>query len=282
MARPLRIEFDGAVYHVTSRGNERRPVFRDDSDRKAFLNILTQVNRRFHWLCHAYCLMGNHYHLVIETPEGNLSKGMRALNGIYTQGFNKRHRRVGHLFQGRYKAILVDKDSYLLEVCRYVVLNPVRAKMVRKPEDWLWSSYRATAGRIQAPSNLTVDWLLGQFGRSLKDARREYREFVRAGIGETALWDSVRGQSLLGGDDFVDRLKDYLAGRKLPREIPRSQRYLGRPTLERLFSEGVRRVKEKRDRKMVEATERYGYSQKEVAKHLGLHYSTVCRIVNGR
>ena len=123
MARPLRIEYPGAVYHVTSRGNEKKPVFRDDIDRENFLNTLQHVNKRYNWICHAYCLMTNHYHLLIETPDGNLALGMRQLNGVYTQLFNKRHGRTGHLFQGRYKAILIQKDSHLLEVCRYVVLN---------------------------------------------------------------------------------------------------------------------------------------------------------------
>ena len=140
MARPLRIEFPGAVYHVTSRGNERKAIFRDDQDRKTFLDTLKDVTRRYNWLCHAYCLMDNHYHLLIDTPNGNLSIGMRQLNGVYTQGFNKRHGRVGHLFQGRFKAVLVQKDNHLLEACRYVVLNPVRAERVQRPEEWIWSS----------------------------------------------------------------------------------------------------------------------------------------------
>ena len=129
MARPLRIEFPSALYHVTSRGDRREPIFEDDEDRRKFLRVLAETVDRFNWICHAYCLMTNHYHLVVETPEANLSKGMRQLNGVYTQASNRRHRRTGHLFQGRFKAILVDKDSYLLELTRYVVLNPVRAKM---------------------------------------------------------------------------------------------------------------------------------------------------------
>jgi len=130
MARPLRIEYPGAVYHVTSRGNEKKAVFKDEQDRENFLRTLQHVNKRYNWLCHAYCLMDNHYHLLIETPDGNLALGMRQLNGVYTQLFNNRRHRTGHLFQGRYKAILIQKDTHLLEVCRYVVLNPVRARMV--------------------------------------------------------------------------------------------------------------------------------------------------------
>ena len=142
MARPLRIEFANALYHVTARGNERRDIFFDTTDREAFLNGLAASCDRFNWLCHAYCLMSNHYHLLIETPDGNLSAGMRQLNGCYTQQVNRRHGRVGHLFQGRFKGILVEKDAYLLEMARYIVLNPVRAGMVASPADWPWSSYR--------------------------------------------------------------------------------------------------------------------------------------------
>ena len=133
MARPLRLEFPGAVYHVTSRGNARAAIFLDDEDRPIFLGVLGAVVARFGWLCHAYCLMDNHYHLLLETPDPNLSRGMRQLNGVYTQRFNRRHGRVGHVLQGRFKAILVDRDGYLLELARYLVLNPVRAGRVKDP-----------------------------------------------------------------------------------------------------------------------------------------------------
>ena len=141
MARPLRIEYPGALYHVTARGNARQRIYNDSKDCQAFLDLLGKLSDRYHWLCHAYCLMTNHYHLLLETPEGNLAEGMRQLNGIYTQAFNRRHHKVGHVFQGRYHAILVDKDCYLLEVARYIVLNPVRAKMVKEAQAYLWSSY---------------------------------------------------------------------------------------------------------------------------------------------
>jgi len=160
MARPLHIQFEGAVYHVTSRGNARQDIFIDDEDRGVFLSTLGEVVDRFRWICHAYCLMSNHYHLLIETPSPNLSRGMQLLNGVYTQRFNRRHERFGHVLQGRYKAILVEKESHLLELARYVVLNPVRAKMVRSVRDWPWSSYRATAGQTDIPSFLQVDWIL--------------------------------------------------------------------------------------------------------------------------
>jgi len=150
MTRPVRIEFEGALYHVTSRGDRREDIYEDDSDRLQFLEVLGEVVETFNWVCHAYYQMGNHYHLAVETPDGNLSKGMRQLNGVYTQTSNRRHVRVGHLFQGRYKAILMDGDAYLLELTRYVVLNPVRARMVAGPGDWRRSSYLDMIGEKSA------------------------------------------------------------------------------------------------------------------------------------
>ncbi|MFT5117647.1 MAG: putative transposase [Kiritimatiellia bacterium] len=165
MARPLRIEFAGALYHITSRGNGREDIYASDSDRQMWLEVFGEVCRRFNWVCHAYCLMGNHYHLLVETPESNLSLGMRQLNGVYTQRFNRSQNRVGHVFQGRYKAILVEKASYLRELARYIILNPVRARMVRSAKDWVWSSYRATAGFKSPYPWLNVEWLLSGFAR---------------------------------------------------------------------------------------------------------------------
>ncbi len=279
MSRPLRIEYAGAVYHITSRGNEKKAVFKGDQDRINFLNTLQHVNRRYNWICHAYCLMDNHYHLLIETPDGNLSIGMRQLNGVYTQLFNKLHGRAGHLFQGRYKSILIQKDSHLLEVCRYVVLNPVRAKMVEKPSEWKWSSYRATAGAETAHLCLTIGWVLGQFGGKRGKAEKEYHQFVQWGIGKS-LWHEVRGQAVLGEEEFADRLIDHLRKHKDVPEIPRSQRYVNRPLLSKIFTEKIIHDKQKRDRRISEAVEKHLYSQREIANHLGLHYTSVSRIIN--
>ena len=279
MARPLRIEYPGAVYHVTSRGNEKKAVFKTDQDRINFLNTLQHVNKRYHWICHAYCLMDNHYHLLIETPDGNLSIGMRQLNGVYTQIFNRLHGWAGHLFQGRYKAILIQKDSHLLEVCRYVVLNPVRAGMVERPEAWPWSSYRSTAGEEKPHSCLTTDWVLGQFSGKRGKAEKEYRQFVEWGIGKTTIWTEVRGQAILGEDDFVDGLVDHLRKHKEVPEITRSQRYVNRPGLEKLFPEHIQRNKRKRDLRIADAVTKHGYRQREIADHLGLNYATVSRLL---
>ncbi len=278
MTRPLRVEYEGAVYHVTSRGNARKQIYKDDKDRTAFLDILQQVNKRYNWICHAYCLMNNHYHLIIETPDGNLSQGMRQLNGVYTQAFNKRHRRVGHVYQGRYKAILIQKESHLLEVCRYVVLNPSRAKLVEKPADWRWSSYSATTGRGKPYPCLTTDWVLGQFSRKRKQAEKAYREFVHAGIGEKDIWKDLKGQSILGEDGFVESLLDYVKGYKDIQEIPKRQRYIDRPSLKEIFRKKELTDRKRRNASIMEAIEKSGYSQREVARYLGMHYASISRL----
>ncbi|OGP52063.1 MAG: addiction module toxin RelE [Deltaproteobacteria bacterium RBG_13_43_22] len=279
MARPLRIEFPGAVYHITSRGNDRKEIFEDDLDRKAFLEILYRVCTRYHWLCHAFCLMDNHYHLLIETPEGNLSIGMRQLNGVYTQAFNRVHGRVGHLFQGRFKGIVVQKDSHLLEASRYIVINPIRAKLVKNPNQWIWSSYSATAGQGSSPPFLTVDWVLGQLASERKIAERIYREFVRAGIRAESIWKDLRGQSILGEDDFVVGMRSHIAGKEHIPEISKRQRFINRPILTKIFTTEVLQSKEARDERIIEAVERYGYSQKQIADHLGLHFASISRII---
>ena len=218
MARPLRIEYPGAVYHVTSRGNEKKPVFKDEKDRLNFLNTLQHANKRYNWICHAYCLMTNHYHLLIETPDGNLAIGMRQLNGVYTQLFNNWHGRTGHLFQGRYKAILIQKDSHLLEVCRYVVLNPVRANMVETPEEYRWSSFRSNAEGL--PDALVrrhaVYLALGRWGATRRAA---YRALFETPL-DAPVFDAIRCATnkgiVLGFDDGRAGLERAL-GRPLSR-----------------------------------------------------------------
>jgi REP element-mobilizing transposase RayT len=274
MARPLRIEYPGALYHVTSRGNAKQKIFRNDRDRKTFLDIMGDVMERFHFICHAYCLMDNHYHLVIETPEGNLSEGMRQINGVYTQRYNFLHHKTGHVFQGRYKAIIVDRDNYLLELVRYVALNPVRASMVKDPKDWVWSSYRPTAGIDDAPSFLSTDWVLAQFSTERKRAQKLYAVFVREGITRESPWKELKGQIFLGDRTFIDRLRSSLQDGV--KEIPRSQRYAGRPELEAIITDESRTDRAQRDKGITEAV-RYGYTLKEIAAHLGVHYATVSR-----
>ena len=206
MTRPLRIDLAGALYHVTSRGDRREDIFHDTSDREDWLTLLEQVCERFNWRCHAYCQMTNHYHVVVETPDANLSHGMRQLNGVYTQRFNRRHGLVGHLFQGRFKGILVERETHLLELARYVVLNPVRAGMVANAAEWRWSSFTAMTGAAPAPSWLTTDWLLSQFGQDRHTARLRYIDFVRAGAGQAPIWEGLRHQLFLGSEVFVEQM----------------------------------------------------------------------------
>lgn len=278
MARPLRIQLEGAIYHITSRGNEKSKIFQDANDRATFLNILKDAIENFNWICHAYCLMNNHYHLVIETPEGNLSKGMKHLNATYAQKHNKRHERVGHLFEGRYKAILIEKQSQLLRVIRYVVLNPVRAKSVRLPEEWKWSSYRATAGCEKPHECLTVDWILSQFGKERHLAIKRYVTFVLAGIHEESIWKNLKGGVFLGSEEFVEKFSELVKEKGDIKDIPRTQRYVTRPTLEKIFTPSVLNNKDKRNKKIYEAIKKYGYFQSEVGRFLNKRPSTVSKI----
>ena len=281
MARPLRLEYPGAIHHVTSRGNAQAAIFLDDEDRESFLAVLAECIARFGWLCHAYCLMDNHYHLIVETPHANLSAGMRQLNGVYTQRFNRRHGRAGHVFQGRFKAILVERDSYLLELCRYVVLNPVRAKMVQDVSQYAWSSYLATMGEIPTPPWLRTDWVLSQFGNSRSTARRGYCDFVAEDVGAASPWSELKGQVLLGLDPFVNKLQPLLDAASGLKEFPRSQRLMNRPTLEALFPGSVKASRKLRDEAIRKACVEYGYSMADIARTAGVHYSTVSRVVRG-
>jgi len=274
MARPLRIEYAGALYHVTSRGDRQEAIFDDDQDRSAFLNILGKVVSRFRWRCHAYCLMGNHYHLMIETPEANLTKGMRQLNGVFTQWSNRRHKRSGHLLQGRYKAILVDRDAYFLELARYIVLNPVRAAMVKHPRLWAWSSYGATLGATAAPVWLTTDNLLAEFGKRRAVARRKYQEFIADGMGAESIWKDLQGQIYLGDDDFVEQMLGKLGHRDEDFNIPKVQQRGPAPKLGT-----IRKQYKKRDDAIQAAYETGAYSYQQIAKEFGVHFTTVGRVV---
>ena len=231
MVRPLRLQFPGALYHVISRGNERSTIFRDVRDHRTFLFTLGWVVEKVGWRVHSYCLLGNHYHLLVETPEPNLCKGMHSLNGRYSQAFNRRHDRAGHVLEGRYKAIVVEKEAHLLELHRYIVLNPVRARLVTRPEDWTWSNYRATCGLRERPAWLEVRWTLSQFGSDAHTATASYERFVMSGIA-AADPPEARAQIFLGGEDFVAAISRRLGSRALDEEIPLAQQQPRRPTLD--------------------------------------------------
>ncbi|MFW2372655.1 MAG: transposase [Gammaproteobacteria bacterium] len=274
MARPLRLELAGGLYHITSRGDRREDIYDDDEDREQWLEILSKTCSRFNWRCHAYCLMDNHYHMVIETAEDNLSKGMRQLNGVYTQYYNRRHNRVGHVFQGRFKGILVDRDEYLLELSRYVVLNPLRARMTKNIESWKWSSYKAITGKVSAPPWLETDWILGQFSKQRKRAIQGYINFVRAGVGLPSIWVNLKNQVFLGGDHFVNKLQKRINKKSSLDEISRLQKRKIPKSLEYYNS------KYKDEKKaIVAAYLTGGYTLKEIGDYYGKHYSTISRLV---
>lgn len=274
MSRPLRIEFSGALYHVTARGDRREAIYEDDGDRLMFLAILEGVITRFNWICHAWCLMDNHYHLLIATPDANLSKGMRQLNGVYTQSSNRRHGRVGHLFQGRFKAILVDSDAYLLELTRYIVLNPVRANSVQTPADWPWSSYRACVGLAPALPWMATDGLLALFGQPRKKAQARYAEFVAHGINATSPWLNLKGQVFLGDEPFVQRMHALTDSNKDDVQIPLAQRRPPPPALSEIAIQHSGR-----NAAIVAAYKTGGYSYQALADYFGVHFTTVGRIV---
>lgn len=285
MARPLRIEFPGAVYHVTSRGNRREPIFADDTDRATLLQTVGDAAERFDASLPAYCLMGNHYHFVLHTRQANLSRLMRHVNGVYTQSFNRRHGKVGHLFQGRFKAIVVDTDAYLLAVCRYVELNPVRAQLADDPAAWRWSSCRAHLGLAEAPAWLDsaalFAQLLGRPAASLHDrqrARQLYAETLAAGRDATLWPQALRQQIYLGDEAFVARMQ---AGGGAPEpaalrgegEIPREQM---RPPLslsQRLATGPTREVA------LRQAHVEGGWTLTAIARELGLSVSRISRLV---
>jgi len=222
LARQLRIEYPGALYHVTSRGNEKKDIFRSIKDRDKFLSYLSSAWERHGAVFHAYCLMSNHFHLMVETPLGNLSWIMKHINGSYTTYFNVKHKRAGHLLQGRYKAVLVQADAYAAELSRYIHLNPVRAKMVSTPEEYRWSSCSRYLEGTE-PSWLSTGLVLGYFGTEDEDRRRNYRDYLYDAIGKESrdpLSDSV-ASTILGSDDFVRDIREkYLDGKENDRELP--------------------------------------------------------------
>jgi REP element-mobilizing transposase RayT len=279
MARPLRVEFPGGLYHVTARGNGRLALFVDDSDRERFLTALASVVARYHVLCHAYCLMGNHYHMLLETPEANLSRAMRQLNGIYSQRFNRRHLRSGHVLEGRFHAQVVTNDAYLRAVCRYIVLNPVRAGLVAHPGQWPWSSYAATAGEQPVPAFLSVDWVLTLTDTPVRAAAEcHYRQFVAAGLAETVRpLEDLPSDLVVGEAAVPPSVRARIRHAATLVEIPRAQRFALRLPLATLFAGVTSRVD--RDACCASAVRDHGYTMKAVAAFLGVHYVTVSRAV---
>ena len=233
MARPLRVEYPGAFYHVINRGNSREKIFKSARDHEKFLQYLEKAAERFALIVHTYCLMGNHYHLLVETPEPNLSMTMQWLNVSYATYFNRKQDRSGHLFQGRFKAILIDADAYLNHLSRYIHLNPVRAGIIDAPGQYRWSSYLAFIGEQISPKFLKTAGLLGNFGRNKKEACKNYKEFVE-GVDIKTIKDpskKLAGGFILGDTDFVNWVKDtFLSKREDEKEIPQLKKLKPRVT----------------------------------------------------
>lgn len=282
MARQLRIEFPGAFYHVTARGNERKAVFKSIKDREQFFSYLESASNRYGAIIHAYCLMDNHYHILIETPLGNLSKIMQHINSAYTTYFNIKRDRSGHLFQGRYKSILVEVDEYAKELSRYIHLNPVRAKMVKTPEEYQWSSYSYYADKRKAPEWLYRDFILGYFGKRLSTSQRNYRKFVHSLVGE--VYDSpftdVIYSVILGSQEYAQEIKDtFLKKKPQDRELPSLLELVDRPDID-IISKIVDSVIQTDDRlaKQIKLyfCHRYsGLKLKEIGKYFGIGESGV-------
>lgn len=274
MARPLRLEFAGALYHITSRGDRREDIYRDDGDRKQWLDLLAQVCSRFNWVVHSYCQMTNHYHLLVETVDGNLSRGMRQLNGVYTQTFNRKYHESGHLFQGRFKAILVQKETHLLELSRYIVLNPIRANMVMNAEDWVWSNYNAMVKSETKNQWLDVDWTLSQFGQSRSQAISGYQKFVLQGKGLPDPKEQVKHQMFLGSDHFISEYQQTVEKPEKLREVSRAHKRalaLSLTDYQNKYAE--------RNEAMAGAYLSGAYTMIEIGLHFKVHYMTVSRAV---
>lgn len=274
MARPIRLEFPNALYHVMSRGNGGENIFIEEADKHAFLELFEELLICYDFICYAYCLMNNHYHLLIETPKANLSQVMRGLNGRYTKYFNKTFHRMGHIFQGRYKSIIVQKDSYLLELSRYIVLNPVRAGLIQNPEDYIWSSYCATIGQCECPKWLAADNLLAEFHNQRIEAMRLYQKFVNQGIGRP-FSGKITQQTYLGNEAFVNDVQKHIDTQQSNSiHITQLSKKAPKKTIEEIIST----VPERKE--AMNAIYKTGhYTMFEIAQYYGVHYSTVSRAI---
>jgi putative transposase len=237
MARPLRIEYPGAFYHVLNRGHRQEPIVKDERDKERFISCLSRMAGQFNVLVHSYCLMTNHYHLILETPEGNLSRAMQWLNVSYAAYYNRRHHYAGHLFQGRFKAVLVDAGEYLEALSRYIHLNPVRAGVTSHAWDYAWSSCRYFVGSKSVPDWLEINRILAGFGRSRTVAKRRYAAYLSE-ANQTNPFDDVVGGSLLGSKNFIEWIgSSFLSSKKSEREIPQLKELKPRPDVETIVEE---------------------------------------------
>lgn len=299
MARPLRIQYKGAWYHVMNRGGGRQRIFCEGKDYEVFLKLLEECVGIWGIRIHAFSLLPNHYHLLVETPRGNLSRAMRHIDGVYTQRFNRCHKRDGHLFRGRYRSILVEEEAYLVELVRYIHLNPVRAGLMRKPQEHRWTSHHVYLGRVKDCEWLTTDRLLGYFGQRLSKARRKLHEFVMAGVPEKLMMrmEGRRRLSVLSSDNFREWVERNFVEGINNREVQYAAEEGGgikESQIRRILCEvtgeewgGISRPKSLRQKEFrrmaIWAYRRYlGLSYGDISEHFGgLHPSYISRVISG-
>ncbi len=279
MARPLRIQYPGAMYHIISRGIARMTIFHNEKDWRKFIQFMERVIKKYNWTCHAYCLMGTHYHLFLETPDANMVPGMKQLNQFYSQFYNWKYQRIGPVLQGRYKAWLVEREEKFLDNCRYIVNNPVEAKIVEHPADWPWSSFRTTRGIEKVPGYLETGFLLRQFSPSRKKAQIMYENFVLAGIGTETPLKEAKNQIFLGSDSFIAEAMQHVDCNDEMNNVPKVQKLAGRPTLEEIFVNAETTSKKNRNQLILTAHDTYAYTQREIGEHLKLHPGYISRII---
>ena len=274
MSRRHRIRFQGAIYHVMARGVRKTPLFIDDVDRRKFLKILATALERYACICYSYCLMGNHYHHIIQTPRGNISLFMQYLNGEYAKYFNWRHRYSGHVYEGRFRSPVIEDSHYLAGAIAYIARNPVEALLVKDAAHWKWSSYRAAMGKCACPKFLTLDWLSRLFAA---DTVEDSRRLFSAAVHKADLVGDVDVDIVRGGDEFRKHTRTVIGATLYRAELPRSFRAIAQPPLNELF-DGIK--KSDRRREIVRAQVVHGYMLSEIARYLDLHPTTISRIVN--
>ena len=280
MSRKARYEYAGGVYYIKAKGKAAEPIFLEASDRKRFLEILAETAFRFRWLCHSYCLLNDHYHLLLETPRGNLSAGMRQINGLYTQSFNRKYRRQGPLFGERFKSVVIEKTRYLLPLHRHMMLNPVRTHLVPEPGRWPWSSYLPNVMRGYRPAFLVTQWLLACFsGGDGTSVMERYRRYIESEEEDGFLGQEVRGRVFLGSDSFIMRVKKMIQVQKsrkhdMNHRLDNEQRH----RLDGIIGKN-RLTRKERDARIYVAYRDEGYTLKEIAAYLGVHCTTVSRAV---
>jgi len=276
MSRPLRIQYPGAEYHIISRGNGGQKIFQDKEDFSIFLEELKRTIDDHNWISYAYCLMPNHYHLFIKTIDPNLSIGMRQLNGNYTQRSNIRHKRYGHLFQGRFKSVLVEDDGYHGALIRYITLNPIKAKLAKTLNQWPWSSHKEIMGTKKPTGCVQAKETLLFFDKNRNQARKEYIKYLREKHEDDDLSKNLKAGFIIGSMDFVKNiLKKYGDNKSL--ENTKKERFAGRPELEEVFKKETN--KKDRNKLILKSFKDYGYTQTEIGNHLNIHYSTISRII---